>query len=389
MKKSFSSLAKVFLALLLCCGMLFSLMPAQNASAAKMTNKKAQKILKKKIKNKFCKYAFIDLDKDKIDEMIVLGFSGKFVDGDDAKKTLDVYKVSGTKAKSILSRSIEGDFYHPSLSFNLYYYNKTSYLTVNDCHEGYCDYTTYKFTGKKFEVVASVDDWASEGEQFYYIGGEVSKEEYDKFMKNILANEVNVELKSCTTKVTNKYLRKMMKAEFDYRCSHELYDKNAKTEYKDMDDNGIDELVVWKDSTHVDVFYAINPDGTEYYTDITPYKVVNGEFYYDGDDYRSMDEIAALAGIWYAGGKLDALNIFDVDETGLLTEYTRTVGDPEPSMGRTCQILFAAGSSNGFYIAPLEDDSLQTYFIFSPESENGKGDRMIFDDGAYFYQKME
>ena len=39
MKKSFSSLAKVFLALLLCCGMLCSLMPAQNASAAKMPNK--------------------------------------------------------------------------------------------------------------------------------------------------------------------------------------------------------------------------------------------------------------------------------------------------------------------------------------------------------------
>ena len=55
-----------------------------------MTNKKAQKILKKKIKNKFCKYMFADIDNDKIDEMFVLGFSGKFVDGDDKKKTLPI-----------------------------------------------------------------------------------------------------------------------------------------------------------------------------------------------------------------------------------------------------------------------------------------------------------
>ena len=41
MKKKFSFMAKLLLALVLCCGLLFSVKPDQSVSAAKMTNKKA------------------------------------------------------------------------------------------------------------------------------------------------------------------------------------------------------------------------------------------------------------------------------------------------------------------------------------------------------------
>ena len=96
MKNKLTAAMKVMLSLVLCLVMLFTALPETKAdAAAKMTNKKAQKILKKKIKNKFCRYAFVDVDKDKIDELIVLGFSGEFVDGDDKEKTLTVYKISG------------------------------------------------------------------------------------------------------------------------------------------------------------------------------------------------------------------------------------------------------------------------------------------------------
>ena len=355
-----------------------------------MTNKKAQKILKKKIKNKFCKYTFVDIDNDKIDEMIVLGFSGKFIDGDDKEKTLNVYKVSGKKAKSVLSYSIEGDFYHPSLSFNLYY-DGASYITINHEHEGYAYYTTYKFTVGNYESCALIEDWVADNEQYYYTDAaeEVSKEEYYKFMKNILANEVNVELKSCSVKVANKYLKKMLKAEFDYRKGNEFYNNKMKTEYMDVDGNGIDELIVWKDSSNVDVFYAINPNNAEYYIDIAPFKLVDGEFVYDGDVPRSDDEIEALAGTWYAGGELDA-DFFYIDGNGIMTEYHRTKGDPEATEGRTYRIVFAADDYNeGFFLVPEEQGVLQTYFTFSPMSENGEGDRLLFDGGAYFYQRME
>nr|MCR5726234.1 hypothetical protein [Lachnospiraceae bacterium] len=49
----------------------------------------------------------------------------------------------------------------------------------------------------------------------------------------------------CSTKAANKYLKKMLMAEYDYRCGLEIYDKEtASPVYSDEDGDGIDELIV-------------------------------------------------------------------------------------------------------------------------------------------------
>ncbi len=289
--KKFNKVVKVLLVLALCCGMLVTAMPAMNASAAKMTNKKAHTILNKQIKNKFCKYLFIDLDKDKIDEMIVLGFSGKFVDGDDKLKTLDVYKVSGKKAKSIYHYDIDGDFYHPTLEFNLYY-NKAYYMTVSHEHEGYAYYYTYKYTKGKFKIVAGLEDAIAENEQVYYVNGKenVSKKAYDKFLKPILANEVDFELEAPATKVANKYLKKMLKAEFERVYKYE--DVTATPSFSDEDGDGIDELIAKENAKGGRIFFVYFPGSksANYGVGYTDYKIVDGAVVYEKPNYFGDDE---------------------------------------------------------------------------------------------------
>ena len=250
MKVKVLKAAKVLLAIMFALGVLFLVAPAEAQAASKMTNKSAQKILKKKIKNKFCRYAFVDIDNDKIDEMIVLGYSGKFVDGDDKKKSLTVYKVVGKKAKSVLSYSREGDFFHPTLSFNLFYDGSDCYITINDEHEGYATYKTYVWGADSFNEIAMISaDLATPEEEYRFRnkGGlkVCTEEEYLEYMKDILAGEVEVTLNSSSTKVSNKYLKKMLKAEFSYRCKLGIYNKKtAKTEYMDVNNGAICLLLV-------------------------------------------------------------------------------------------------------------------------------------------------
>ena len=289
MRSGITKFTRLLLALALCCGMLFSLMPATNASAAKMTNKKAQKILNKKIKNKFCKYAFVDIDKDKIDEMVVLGFSGKFTEsGDDEKKTLTVYKVSGKKAKAVLSYSIAGDPYYPTLSFEMYY-SDTSYIVVNELHEGYEYFVTYKYTSGKYKEISRIVEYIAETEIEYYIGKkEVSEEEYVEFISDIIEGEVDIELKSCSTKIANKYLQKQLMAYYKYT----YYDEEIPIEatspiFSDEDGDGIDELIVRKGPQGGIIYHAEPMEGNigEYRLDYYEYSLNTGMF---GDDDGPM-----------------------------------------------------------------------------------------------------
>ncbi|MCR5768082.1 MAG: hypothetical protein K6G45_06280 [Lachnospiraceae bacterium] len=277
MKTGLTRIAKVLLTLVMCAAILFSAMPASQASAAKMTNKKAQKILKKKIKNKFCKYTFVDIDNDKIDEMIVLGFSGKFVQGDDKKKTLTVYKVVGKKAKSVLTYAREGNFFHPDVSFNIYN-DGDFYITVNDEQEGPCVYTTYVFGAEEFNQIAMYEYWSSDNEENYYLRNKgglkiCSEEEYNEYMAGILENEVEYELQSCSTKVANKYLKKQLMAEFKYLCETEVYDEDIVSPvYSDEDGNGIDELIVRKGPLGGDILYVQIPEGNSAFYIVNSYE---------------------------------------------------------------------------------------------------------------------
>ena len=241
------TILKAFLALVLCFGMLITLMPATPASAAKMTNKKAQKILKKKIKNKFCKYTFVDLDKDKIDEMIVFTYSGKFVENCDAsKKTVTVYKVSGKKAKAVLTDSLEGDFYQPEFHLDLYYYNKKSYITVHEIHEGYAFHSTYVFEGGKYKSYAGKEEEISEEDTVYYVDGikNCTKADYVKATEKIFANELSCEMNLSAAKTTNKYLKKLFKAKYDYWVEQDGIAEGSKYSFSDFDGDGLLEMFV-------------------------------------------------------------------------------------------------------------------------------------------------
>ncbi|MBO4415469.1 MAG: hypothetical protein J5824_05745 [Lachnospiraceae bacterium] len=264
MKTRIQSITKVLLAAVLCCAMFFSLVPATPASAAKMTNKKAQKILKKKIKKTFCKYAFVDIDEDKIDEMIVLSFNGKFTEsGDDEIKSLTVYKVSGKKAKSVLNYSINGDPYFPTLSFALFY-NDASYITVTEEHEGYAHYVTYQFTSGKYKEVSRIIEYIAETEVEYYIGKkEVSEEKYLDFMKDIVENEVELTYQSCSAKITNDYLHKMLTAYFEHTYDvEEIPIEHTSPIFRDWNEDGIDEeLVVRVGPQNVITYTAIPMEG--------------------------------------------------------------------------------------------------------------------------------
>ncbi len=280
-----NTIVKVVLSLVLCLGMLFTAIPNTRVSAAaKITNKEARKILKKKIKNKFCKYVFVDVDKDKIDELIVLGFSDKFTDGDSSEKTLTVYKVKGKKAKEYLSYSIDGDLFHPVLSFDLYYSDGESYITVVQGHEGYFFETTYQLGAKYYKQVARFEDYVSGDEQYYYRRTEeCTEKEYNAFIKSISGGRISYKLKSPTKKVANKYLKKMLMAEFEYQCKLEVFDKDVvSTVFSDEDGDGIDELIVRQGPLGGVILYVVMPEqnSVDYLVQSTDYTIDNGSIIY-------------------------------------------------------------------------------------------------------------
>ena len=286
MKKAFDSIAGILLAMVLVMGIVVFAAPRVNVQAAKMTNKKAQKILKKVIKNKFCKYAFIDLDGDKIDEIIVAGYSGKFTkDGDDKKKSITVYRVSGKEAKAILTQTAKGDFYHPSLTFDVYK-TDAAYITVNFVHEGYGTYTTYKFNGEKFVEVAKISvDYGDNNSEYFLENEQVGKGEFNLFIKDILENQVDVKIKSCSTKVANKYLKKMLKAELAYRVSLGYYETDTPDYvFSDEDGDGIEEMIIRTGPQNGEILYAYEDEYSyDYLIGVTTYSTVDGKVVFEKD----------------------------------------------------------------------------------------------------------
>ena len=307
MKSRLFRISKVLLAVIFAFGILLSVLPASEVqAAAKMTNKKAQKILKKKIKNKFCRYAFADIDNDNIDEMFVLGFSGKFVDGDDKKKSLTVYKVEGKKAKAIYEHSVKGDLFHPTLSFQLFTDGDNSYMEVDYLHEGYGYSILYMYGADGYNEIARVDADLASFEIEYRIRGKLySEEEFFSFLGDMDVEDVYYTLNDCSAKVANKYMKKMLKAEYNYRCKNGVFDKKtASIVYSDEDGDGIDELIVRKDAISGTVLHVSLSDdnSADYFVDSIDYTIENGKIVFDiPEDYLGDEEWGEVDGEQYLG----------------------------------------------------------------------------------------
>ena len=306
MKSRFKSFTKVLFAIVMALSVLVMVLPASDVQAAKkMTNKSAQKILKKKIKNKFCSYTFADIDNDNIDEMFVLSYSSKFVDGDAKTKKLTVYKVVNKKAKAIFTDSIDGDMYHPTITFELFK-DDEFYMTVFHDHELYASSVVYMYGADSFNEIARLEADLSSGEAEYRIRGKVcSQDEFFGFLAGYDAEDVDYTLNSCSTKVANKYLKKMLKAEYNYRCKTGVYDKTTSSiVYSDEDGDGIDELIVRINAISGEVLHAVRPNDStgDYYVDSIAYKIENGNIVYDIPvDYSGDEDWGEVDGEQYIG----------------------------------------------------------------------------------------
>lgn len=275
-KQSFRYLiTKMLLAMILVLGFALASAPSAEAQAAKLSNKKAQKILKKEVKNKFCKYAFIDLDNDKIDEMVVLGYSGKFYQGDDKKKTVNIYKVVGKKAKSIFSDSIKGDIFHPSITFDLYRDAQgITYIKINKEHQDDCIYVTY--TLNNGTLVEVLREEVISAEFKYFVNSEAAEEkDYDDFLSELSKDEIKADVKSSSTKVTNKYVRKLLKAEFEFECKNGIFDKDIVSPiFSDENGDGIDEMIVREGPLGGKILYAYQSECSyDYIVDSSEYSL--------------------------------------------------------------------------------------------------------------------
>ena len=314
MKTKTRNLFKAFLGLIVCLGVLFTVLPVTPVSAAaKMTNKKAQKKLKKVIKNKFCKYTFVDIDKDKVDELIVFGYSGKFVDGVDKEKTLTVYKASGKKANAILTESIKGDFYSPELSFSLYYYDGASYITINEVHEGYSTHTTYKWNKGKYTEYARIEEEIQEEDTLYSIEDYYySKADFEKQMANIFKEEISYEISLCSKKIANKYIKKLAKAEYERLKSYDYFEKTPiKTFYKDFDGDGMVDMYIKTGENSWKILYAAGGTyaSSAFFVNSLSYTInENGDCFYEKSGAYVYDLIHGTAlyctGRWMADENL-------------------------------------------------------------------------------------
>ena len=281
MKNRLHLITKIIFAFVLVLVALTLVMPESQAQAAKMTNKKAQKLLNKKIKNKVCRYAFVDLDNDKINEMIVYSVSGKFAKYDDSKKTINVYKVVGKKVKSIFEYSIEGDIYKPTLMFNVYRDSQgDSYLRIKHEHEGYDYDLTYYWNGTDFVEVGRAY-WSLDDGYEYRVRLKVYTEDvYNDFMSDIFSNEVTLNVKTCSAKILKKYLKNKFNAQYNY--VGQWFDQDlssAESEYKDLDGDGVDELwVKYGNLGGAVVYYHESEHNCDFDVDYNTYKIEDGEY---------------------------------------------------------------------------------------------------------------
>ena len=307
-------LTKILLAVLFVMAATLVAVPAARtyAKSVKSENKQAKKVLEKKVKNKYGSYAFVDIDGDGITEMVVNEFSGKFVDGCDKKKSISIYKVVNGKCKQIFTDSIDGDFYRPDISCEIYRAD-TTYVLINKSHEGYIIQIVYKYTPDGFVEAAYLAE-NMDGTGSYRIGGEgaptidyndFGRSTFDALLAQYESFSVPIEYKSCKVKAANKYLKKLMKAEYKYLCKLEVLDKKTtSTVFDDIDGDGIDEMIVRKGPKNGIVLYAYiyNDYTLDYTLASTEYAIDdNGNIIYEVYGSLNYEDNAFAAGDEYLG----------------------------------------------------------------------------------------
>jgi len=255
MKKKLLTRTLLVFALIL--SMLVCAIPKDTVQAANVTNKKVRKVLKKNIKNKFCKYAFSDLDKDGFDELVVIKYDGPFEE-DIVYYNMSVliYKYSG--GKSTLIYSFENKMYDACDTYLNLYYEDTCYLNLNMHTEGYGeDYWYYKYSDGDFKELCNIN--ICEGEETkYYLPEEVAttKKKVNRILKEFPKEDSKLEIK---LKLSNKKLAKKFNEEYLTAIIPELSkDKESVvSEIKDIDGNGYVDLVL-KDASGERRIYSID-----------------------------------------------------------------------------------------------------------------------------------
>ena len=254
MKNKGLFIVKILLALVLVFGVISFAAPAEYANAAS-ANKKAQTALKKKIKNLYCKYAFADIDKDGIDELITYQF-GKQFDGEgfEQSQRLVVYKYLNGKAVTLVDLAMSGPYLGPEFNAEFYYTGSVSYAIISEGGDGGGLETVLEISDdpKEVKVVAGEEYWAIDGDDSFWIGDEsVTAKKYNSYLKSIKkGKKIKVKLKSPSKKITNAYLKKMYKGVYEElwkwgRFNDEDYDRSTEyIEYDDVNGDGITEMTV-------------------------------------------------------------------------------------------------------------------------------------------------
>lgn len=238
---------KYVLSVLFICAIVFAVKPLEESHAAgssKITNSEAKSLLSEKIKNKYCQYAYVDIDKDGVNELIVKQYSGKFTCGDDIK-TLYIYKVVDGKVKAILKETESaGSFYLPTdIDIEVYSSDKI-FVKVVHLEEGEGSECIYKYNGKKFKKTAEV--FFEEGQigRCTVNGKNATYEKYESYVRKNLKKQMSITLKQNGAKTSKKYNRKKLNSTLDYIIERD--DLNAsyiEYVYDDINGDGREEMI--------------------------------------------------------------------------------------------------------------------------------------------------
>ncbi len=234
--------------------------PEDAVRAATVTNEKVQKVLKKKIKNKLCKYAFADLDKDGLDELITYQYQGPdWYDNGDAffYVYIIIYRYSDGKAKKILSKRYFR-YNGNEISFELYY-KDTCYLKVFDDSVYNLDkYAYYEFSKDKGtfrglcykNIVATGPSYFSRGWK------SVSEKKFNKIMKKFPGDDSKLEIEM---ELSDKELAKKFVEEYLTEMIPELSEgkESVTSEIKDFNGDGFADLKL-KDASGESIIYSLD-----------------------------------------------------------------------------------------------------------------------------------
>ena len=211
-------LARILLVFALILSILVCTIPEDSAHAAKVTNKKVQKVLKKNLKNKFCKYAFLDLDKDGLDELISYQYEGPYcLSKEEEHYTIyiEIFKYSGGKSKVIFSNEYLMFNNNYDISFNLYY-KDNCYMNITYQEEGYagdCEYYMLSkgtFQGFCFKTAESDDEYS------YYLSDwtPTTEKKFNKTLKKFPGDDskLEIKLKLSDKKTAKKFVKEYLTA---------------------------------------------------------------------------------------------------------------------------------------------------------------------------------